>query len=150
MWVGAAQTYTYNIDYIKIYDETEYPANTGNYTFDFDVRKKDTLSVTNGYVAEGKLVTKDGKAPWNNLTAILNYKLESNKSYGYEIVGHVSGYSNSTGLQAFLTTASKTAANTTENGKLVGLYNPSSINQWSYPKNGDLSFIGKFSIVGKS
>ena len=146
MWVGKSYTYTYNINSIKIYDETEYPVNTGDYTFDFDVRKKDTVNVTNGYVADGKLVTKDGKAAWNNLSAILNYKLESNRTYKYEIVGDISGYTAGS-VQAFLTLASKIAADTAESGKIINLYYPTDISGWKVPTNGNITLAGKFNTA---
>ena len=146
MWVGKSYTYTYNINSIKIYDETEYPVNTGDYTFGFDVRKKDTVNVTNGYVADGKLVTKDGKAAWNNLSAILNYKLESNRTYKYEIVGDISGYTAGS-VQALLTLASKTAADTAESGKIINLYYPTDISGWKVPNNGNFTLAGKFNTA---
>ena len=145
-YLWATNKYSYTIDYIKIYDETEYPANTGDYTFDFDVRKKDTVNVTNGYVADGKLVTKDGKAAWNNLSAILNYKLESNRTYKYEIVGDISGYTAGS-VQAFLTLASKTAADTAESGKIINLYYPTDISGWKVPNNGNFTLAGKFNTA---
>ena len=146
MWVGKSYTYTYNINSIKIYDETEYPVNTGDYTFDFDVRKKDTVNVTNGYVADGKLVTKDGKETWDNLSAILNYKLQSNKTYRYEIVGDISGYTAGS-VQAFLTLASETAADTAESGKIINLYYPTVISGWKVPTNGSFTLAGKFNTA---
>ena len=141
-WI--ANDYSYDIEYIKITEkEIKYDPNTSDYTFDFDVEKKDTVKITNGKVSGGKLVTKDGKKPYENLTAILNYKLESNKTYGYEIVGTVSGYSNKTWMGAFLTTASKTEADT-KNGKLRNLYYADNMSGAFQPKNGALTFKGEF------